>query len=80
MEIPFSLIFVGYNILEMVPLLVINIFSLTIPEMLETIDDEIAKLVPLRTFVKIDDAAVAAEYGLPTDKPSLVFFENGLPK
>ena len=80
MEIPFSLIFVGYNILEMVPLLVSIIFSQTISEMLETIDDEIAKLVPLRTFVKIEDASVAAEYGLPTDKPSLVFFENGLPK
>ena len=48
--------------------------------MLETIDDDIANLAPQVTFVKIDNAAVAKEYGLPLDKPSLVFFEDGLPK
>ena len=49
-------------------------------EMLETIDDDISSLAPFVTFVKIDNEAVAREYGLPTDIPSLVFFEDGLPK
>jgi hypothetical protein len=48
--------------------------------MLETIDDEISNLAPYVTFVKIDNEAVAKEYGLPTNDPSLVFFEDGLPK
>ena len=49
-------------------------------EMLETIDDEISTLAPRVSFVRIDDADVALEYGLSNDKPSLVFFEDGLPK
>lgn len=48
--------------------------------MLETIDDDITKLAPHVTFLKIDNAALAKEYGLPFGKPSLVFFEDGLPK
>ena len=48
--------------------------------MLETIDDDISKLAPQVSFVKIDNQAVAIEYGLPTNEPSLVFFEDGLPK
>ena len=48
--------------------------------MLETIDDDISNLASHVTFVKIDNEAVAKEYGLPTDNPSLVFFEDGLPK
>ena len=49
-------------------------------EMLETIDDDVSKLAPQVSFVKIDNEAVAKEYGLPTNEPSLVFFEDGLPK
>ena len=49
-------------------------------EMLETIDDDVTRLAPQVSFVKIDNEAVAKEYGLPTDEPSLVFFEDGLPK
>ena len=48
--------------------------------MLETIDDEITKLAPHVTFLKIDNAKLAKEYGLPRSNPSLVFFEDGLPK
>ena len=48
--------------------------------MLETIDDDVSKLAPQVSFVKIDNEAVAKEYGLPTNEPSLVFFEDGLPK
>ena len=48
--------------------------------MLETIDDEISTMAPRVSFVRIDDADVALEYGLSKDKPSLVFFEDGLPK
>ena len=48
--------------------------------MLETIDDDVTRLAPQVSFVKIDNEAVAKEYGLPTDEPSLVFFEDGLPK
>ena len=59
-------------------------FNLNLPfvflEMLETIDDEISTLAPRVSFVRIDDADVALEYGLSKDKPSLVFFEDGLPK
>ena len=57
-----------------------NITFSVVVEILETIDDDISKKTPNVAFVKIDNAAVAQEYGLPGDKPSLVFFEDGLPK
>ena len=46
-------------------------------ELIETIDDEIAKLAPRVTFVRIDDQEEADEYGL--ELPALIFFEDGLP-